>query len=58
MHLSVPYNTLGVIRRVLTRVLRVVWVLTVVALLAVQVLRQMRSGVILLEILVINGLWM
>jgi hypothetical protein len=49
MHPSAPCSTLGVIRRVLTGVLRVVWVLTVLALLVVQVLRQMRSGVILLE---------
>jgi hypothetical protein len=49
MHPSLRYSTLGVTRRVLTGVLRVVWVLTVVALLVVQVLRRMMSGVILLE---------
>jgi hypothetical protein len=49
MHLSAPCSTLGVIKRGLVWELRLVWVLTAVALWVVQVLRRMRSGVILLE---------
>jgi hypothetical protein len=43
MHLSLRYNTLEVIKRVLTGVLRLVRVLTVV----LRVILRMRSGVIL-----------
>jgi hypothetical protein len=49
MHLSLRYSTQGVIKRVLTWVQRVVWVLTALVRWVVQVLRRMRSGVISLK---------